>query len=78
MKKFILITSIATVLLASCGKTYLVHNVDTNRLEYLYSGEGVGDHKVGDTIHMQNVHRVTAIGNAFETTKFTGVVIAIK
>lgn len=77
MKKLTLIAATAIVTLASCGKSYLVHNVDNNRLEYVESSE-VGDHKVGDTIRTQNVHRLTDAGNAFETTKFTGVVVSVE
>lgn len=77
MKKLILIAAITVVTLASCGKSYLVHNVDNNRLEYVTSNE-VGDHKVGDTIRTQNVHRLTDAGIAFTTTKFTGIVISVE
>lgn len=73
----IIIAALALSTLASCGKSYLVHNVDTNRLEYVESSE-VGEHNVGDTIRTQNVHRVTDTGTAFETTKFTGVVISVE
>lgn len=78
MKKLILISAIAIVTLASCGKSYLVHNVSNNRLEYVQSSEVGSDFKVGDTIRTQNVHRLTDIGNAFETTKFTGIVISVE
>jgi ribosomal protein L19 len=77
MKKLILIAAVAIVSLASCGKSYMVHNCDNNRLEYVPSNE-VGDHKVGDTIRTQNVHRMTDAGNIFQTTKFTGVVISVE
>ena len=77
MKKLILIAATAIVLLSSCGKSYLVRNLDNNRLEYIESSEA-GDHKEGDTIRTQNVHRLTDAGNAFQTTKFTGIVIEVK
>lgn len=77
MKKLILIAVIAIVTLASCGKSYMVHNVDNNRLEYVTSSE-LGEHNVGDTIRMQNIHRLTDAGNVFQTTKFTGVVISVE
>lgn len=78
MKKLILISAIAIVTLASCGESYLVHNIANNRLEYLQSSEVGNDFKVGDTIRTQNVHRLTDIGNAFEATKFEGIVISVE
>lgn len=73
----ITIAAIGLLSLASCGKSYMVHNVDNNRIEYVTSNE-VGEHKIGDTIHTQNIHRLTDAGTAFQTTKFTGIVISVE
>lgn len=78
MKKLILIAAIAIVTLASCGKSYVVHNTATNNLEMVDGSDVGNDFKVGDTIRSSNTHRLTAIGNVFETTKFEGVVIEVK
>lgn len=73
----IIIAAISLLSLASCGKSYMVHNTATNSLEIIDGSDVGNDFKVGDTIRSQNTHRLTSIGNAFETTKFTGVVISV-
>lgn len=77
MKKLLTIAAIL-ITLTSCGKSYIVRDLSTNEYISLESSE-IGDtFKEGDTVRTQNVHRATTIGNAFQTTKFTGIILLVK
>lgn len=78
MKKLIIL-SIATLLLSSCGKSYMVRDFANNDIIYMDNNDLGNDYKVGDTVRMTGTQRVplTSERDTILGTQFTGVVVSV-
>lgn len=73
--KTLIIIAVILITLTSCGKSYIVRSVDTNRYLYM-DGSDIGqDNKVGDTIRMNGTQRIDSV--TVVATRFTGVIISV-